>query len=191
MTGSTNPILLDFPDQFETERLLIRAPRPGDGIAVNAAICESLDELRPWMPWAQVPPSVEDSESHLRGGAARFAQREDLPLTLWLKSEGRFVGGSGLHRIDWSGPCMEIGYWIRTSLSGQGFMTEAVIGITAFAFKHLNAQRIEIRCDARNTRSAAVAERAGYALEAHFHHHTRAVDGSLRDTLIYVRFPED
>jgi RimJ/RimL family protein N-acetyltransferase len=69
-------------------------------------------------------------------------------------------------------------------------MTEAVNGITAFAFHYLRAQRIEIRCDARNTRSAAVAERAGYTLEARFHHHMRAVDGTLRDTLIYVRFPE-
>jgi hypothetical protein len=30
MTDITNPILLDFPDSFETERLIIRAPRPGD-----------------------------------------------------------------------------------------------------------------------------------------------------------------
>lgn len=33
-----NPILLDFPDSFETERLLIRAPRAGDGKAVYDAI---------------------------------------------------------------------------------------------------------------------------------------------------------
>ncbi len=74
--------------------------------------------------------------------------------------------------------------------SGQGYVTEAVLGITDFAFKYLGAQRIEIRCDLRNTRSTAVAERAGYTLEARFHHHVRGTDGNLRDTLIYVRFPE-
>jgi RimJ/RimL family protein N-acetyltransferase len=184
------PILLDFPDQFETGRLIIRPPRPGDGPAVNAAICESIEELRSWMPWAQEAPSVEATEEHFRRAFARFHTREDLPLSLWRKSDGLFVGGSGLHRIEWSVPCMEIGYWVRTGQQRQGYVTEAVNGITAFAFEHLGAQRVEIRCDARNTRSAAVAERAGYALEARLRHHRRDVHGALCDTLIYVKFPE-
>ncbi|MBN1200962.1 MAG: GNAT family N-acetyltransferase [Anaerolineae bacterium] len=184
-----NPILRDFPDQFESERLIIRAPRPGDGPAVNEAIHESLDELKPWMPWADPAPSVADTEAHMRGAAARFLQREDLPLLLFRKNGGLFIGGSGLHRINWSVPCMEIGYWVRTSQQGNGYITEAVRRITTFALEKLGAQRVEIRCDARNTRSAAVAERAGYSLEARFHHHMRGVDGVLRDTLIYVLFP--
>jgi ribosomal-protein-serine acetyltransferase len=32
-----NPILLEFPEEFETERLLIRKPLPGDGKAVYEA----------------------------------------------------------------------------------------------------------------------------------------------------------
>ena len=191
MTGIDNPLLLDFPDQIETERLIIRAPRPGDGTAANAAIRESIQELRPWMPWAQTAPEVEETEAVFRGGAARFLKREDFLLTLWRKGNGQFVGGSGLHRIDWSVPCMEIGYWCRTSLAGQGYITEAVNGITRFAFEHLHAQRLEIRCDAHNARSAAVAKRAGYALEARLHNHMRAADRvGLRDTLIYVAFPD-
>ncbi len=42
---SVLPILQEFPDRFESERLLIRAPQPGDGAEVHAAISESLDEL--------------------------------------------------------------------------------------------------------------------------------------------------
>jgi RimJ/RimL family protein N-acetyltransferase len=190
MTDRTDPILLDFPDQFETERLIIRAPRPGDGPAYNAAVRESIDELRPWMPWAQAIPTVEQSEAFMRRKAVQWLAREDLMLTLWRKSDGVLVGGSGLHRIDWDARCFEIGYWIRTSLSGQGYMTEAVRGITRFAFAHLDAQRIEIRCDALNTRSAAVAKRAGYALEARLQRQARGVDGELRDTLIFVRFTD-
>lgn len=189
MAVSSNPLLLDFPDHFETERLLLRAPRAGDGAAGNAAIRESIAELRPWMPWAQTVPAVEETEQVYRRGAAEWLARQNLPLILLRQSDGMFVGGSGLHRIDWSVPCMEIGYWIRTSLSGQGYMTEAVIGITAFAFRHLGAQRLEIRCEAGNARSAAVAERAGYTLEACLRRHRRNVSGQLCDTLVYVRFP--
>jgi RimJ/RimL family protein N-acetyltransferase len=190
MGESQDPILLDFPDQFETERLILRPPRPGDCPAYNAAVRESIDELRPWMPWAQMVPPVEETEAILRRKHAEWLMRKDLMLTLWRKTDGRFVGGSGLHRIDWDARCFEIGYWIRASLSGQGYMTEAVRGITQFAFAHLGAQRIEIRCDARNTRSAAVAERAGYTLEARLQRQARGIDGSLRDTLIYVKFSE-
>lgn len=185
-----DPILRDFPDQLAMERLLIRPPRPGDGPAINAAIVESLAELRPWMLWAQTPPPVSETEAHCRHKAAEWLRREDLMLTLWRRSDGLFVGGSGLHRIDWSVPRMEIGYWCRTSLSGQGYITEAVRAITRFAFEHLGAQRLEIRCDAGNPRSAAVAERAGYVLEARRRNHARGVDGTLRDTLVFVRFPE-
>ena len=187
MNTPINPLLLDFPDHFETDRLLIRAPRPGDGPTVSAAIHESHAELRAWMPWAVELQPVEETESVMRRMAAAFIKREDLMLLLFRKSDGLFVGSSGLHRIDWSVPRFEIGYWIRTSLSGNGYMTEAVNGITDFAFGTLKAERVEIRCDANNQRSAAVAKRAGYPLEACLHHDARGTDGALRDTLIFAR----
>jgi RimJ/RimL family protein N-acetyltransferase len=180
-------ILLDFPDHFETERLLLRAPRPGDGRPLNDAIRESIDNLRPWMRWAQTLPTVEQSEAVVRQAAARFYLREDLRLLLFRKSDGLLVGSSGMHHIDWSVPRFEIGYWVRDSLEGQGYVTEAVSGITRFAFETLMAQRIEILCDVKNTRSAAVAERCGYRLETRLRRDSRAPDGSVRDTLVFAR----
>ncbi len=178
------------PDHFETERLLIRAPQPGDGAAVNQAIRESIEELRPWMPWARVVPSVAELETYARESALRFRNHEDLPLLLFRKRDGLYVGGSGLHNIAWDVPRFEIGYWVRTSLTGQGYITEAVNGIAAMAFGRLNAVRLEIRCDARNQRSAAVALRAGFTLEARLHRDSRAPDGRLRDTLIFAKLRE-
>lgn len=180
-----------IPDHLETERLLIRAPQPGDGRAINDAIRESIEELRPWMPWARVVPSVAESETFAREAALRFRNHEDLPLLLFRKSDGLYVGGSGMHNINWNVPRFEIGYWLRTSLHGQGYMTEAVNGITAMAFDTLEAVRVEIRCDARNLRSAAVAERAGFTLEARLRQNGRGNDGSLRDTLIYAKLRDD
>ncbi len=186
----TDPLLLDFPDHFETERLIVRAPRAGDGAAGNAAIRASVAELRPWMPWVDPVPTVEETEAVYRRGAAHWLARESLPVVLIRRQDGAFVGGAGLERIDWSVPRVEIGYWCRTSLTGQGYITEAVRGLTTFAFDWLHAERIEIRCDTRNTRSAAVAERAGYTLEARFQHHLRDPQGHLRDALQYVKFRE-
>lgn len=184
------PILRDLPDQFESERLIIRAPRPGDGPAANEAIRESLAELKPWFPWAQQPPAIEDTETVYRRAAAEWLQRTNFMLLLFRKSDGVFVGGSGLHRVDWSIPLVEIGYWQRTSLTGQGYMTEAVQRITRYALEEIGAQRIQIRCDVRNERSAAVARRAGYELEARMHNIERDVHSRLCDMFMFVRFPD-
>ncbi len=185
MPEQPNPILLDFPDQFESERLILRAPRPGDGPALNEAVVDSLDHLRPWMPWAKEAPTVAESEAIIRRGAARWLTREDLWLMLIRKRDGRWLGGSGLHRIDWSVPRFEIGYWVRAGEEGKGYITEAVRAITHFAFETLQAERLEIRCDTQNTRSAAVAERCGYTREGTLRHDSRSPDGELRDTLVF------
>ena len=186
-----NPILLDIPESFETDRLLIRCPRPGDGAEVNAAIRESVDDLRPWMPWVNPIPTAEQTEERQRRARAEFLQRSDLPLNLYLKGSLAFVGGSGLHRMDWTVPRFEIGYWCRTRFQGCGYVTEAVAGITRFAFETLAANRVEIRCDVRNARSRGVAERCGYTLEGTLRNNGRRVDGSLRDTHIYSLVPEE
>ena len=186
-------ILRDFPEQFETERLTIRAPQPGDGAVLIRAICESWAELQAWMPWAQgEPPSQADSEARLREARARFLTRDDLWLLLFLKGTGTLVGSSGMHRINWNVPRVEIGYWVHTKYAGKGYITEAVNGITAFALIELGAKRVEIRCDSENVRSAAVARRCGFELEATLRHDDRHhLTGALRDTLIFVRLMDD
>ena len=187
MSDLPPPILRDVPDHFESERLLIRAPRPGDGPAVHEAVVESLDELRPWMPWAHEHQSVDHSEAYARQAQADFLARRDLPLQLYLRDGGAFLGGSGLHRIDWAVPRFEIGYWVRTSMAGRGFATEATQRIARFAFEDLDAERVEIWCDARNERSAAVATRAGFTFEARLNRNRIGADGQLSDSLCFVR----
>lgn len=185
--ASMPPILREFPDRFESERLLLRTPLPGDGADVHAAIEESLAELRPWMPWSHGEQSVEMVEANVREAYADFLARRDLRLHLYLRDGGEFVGSSGLHRIDWAVPRFEIGYWLRTSMSGRGFATEATRRIAGFAFDELRAERVEIWCDARNERSAAVATRAGFTLEARLSRNRIGADGTLSDSLCFVR----
>lgn len=187
MPGHDNPILLDIPDHFETERLLLRIPRPGDSLSMNDAIRDSLDNLKPWMPWAQTLPPVEETETLLRKAGAHFILREQFWWLLFRKSDGYFVGSSSLHHVDWSVPSFEIGYWVRANLEGQGYVTEAVNGLTNFCFNVLAAERIEIRCDALNQRSAAVARRAGYTQEAHLRHDSWAMNGDPRDTFVFAK----
>lgn len=181
-------LLLDFPNSFETRHLTIRSPLPGDGPELNAAIIESWDSLKRWMPWAKERPSVEESEANVRSAYLRFLAREDLRLSLYLVGTDTLIGSSGLHRIDWDVPRFEIGYWVRERYARQGYVTEAVEGITRFAFETLGAKRVEIRCDALNVRSMAIPKRLGYTLEGTLRNHARDhVTGDLRDTLVFAK----
>jgi RimJ/RimL family protein N-acetyltransferase len=181
------PLFQPFPPFVETPRLLLRAPRPGDGLAVNDAVRETFASLHQWMPWAREMPTPEESENFARESAQRYRQGEDFPILLWSRETDELVGASGLHPRDWAVPSFEIGYWLRASCEGKGYMGETVEALTQAAFTHLNAERIIIRCDARNVRSARVAQRAGYTLEATLRRDSRGVDGSLRDTLQFVK----
>lgn len=178
-------ILRDFPEEFESERLLIRAPRFHDGKHVNEAVLESFAELQRWMPWAKSKPSLEESETYLRSARAKFIAREDLQLLLFLKESGQFIGSSGLHRINWEVPRFEIGYWCRTACTGRGYISEAVYRIAVFAFEELDAKRIEIRADALNEKSCRIPERLGFTLEGVLRNDCLDEAGDLRDTRIY------
>lgn len=185
------PILLDFPHQFETERLLIRCPLPGDGQELHDAIMETFDELAPWLLWPDKESTASDTEENVRRAYCRFLAREDLRMHLFLKDTHTLVGCSGLHRINWQIPRFEIGYWCRKRFMGQGFITEAVNGLVHFAVGQFGAKRIEIRCDARNERSRRVAEKAGFELEGVFRQDERDAQGKLRNTLFFARiYPE-
>ncbi|WP_091742661.1 GNAT family N-acetyltransferase [Marininema mesophilum] len=181
-----NILLKEFPNSFKTERLLIRLPLPGDGVAVHEGIRETQEELRPWMPWAQVDQNVEDIEVNVRKAHIRFIERSDLRFHLFLKESGEFVGIGGLHCINWEVPRVEIGYWCRKRYMGQGLISEAVQGLTNFAIQQLGVKRVEIRCDSENHASRRVAERTDFILEGILRQFDRSPDGEeLRDVAVY------
>jgi len=184
-------LLIDVPERIDTERFILRCPQPADGAAINAAICATMDELRPWMPWAQAAPLLDESEAYCRRNQARFRLREDLPYFILERepdrSEGVLVGACGLHRIDWTVRRFEIGYWRRAGLGGHGIVTEAVRALNRMAFDRLGARRVEIRMDDVNTPSRKVAERAGFTFEGLLRRDTLNVDGESRDTRVYAR----
>jgi RimJ/RimL family protein N-acetyltransferase len=182
------PILREFPEEFTTDRLLIRKPLPGDGKAVYEAIQASLNELKPWMPWAHMNQTEQDVEANIRDSFAKFITREDLRLHLLDKVTGEFIGSSGLHRINWDIPKFEIGYWIDTRHSGKGYITEAAEAITSFAFTELHAKRVEIRCDSTNTRSRAIPEKLGFTLEGILKNDSLTVGTKKpRDTCVFAK----
>lgn len=184
-----NPLLLNFPDHFATERLDIRAPRAGDGAELNAAVIETWEDLAQWVPWARKQPTLDESEVLMREAAAKWLRREELWMLVFLKGTNTLVASSGLMRADWTVPRFEVGYWGRKRFAGMGYVTEAVRGIVEFAVRELGARRLHLLIDARNQRSRGVAKRAGFQLEGTQRQHLRANDGTLADAELYGLVP--
>ncbi len=181
-----NPILIEVKTSLETERLTLRMPQPGDGKVVNEAIQTSIDELRPWLGFARVTPTPEETEVNTREAHIKFLKRENLRYLVFLKETGEFVGSTGFHNIDWDVPKLEIGYWMATFQSGHGYMTEAVQKLTQYAHQGLGCRRVEIQCDRENERSRAIPERLGYVLEGTLKNDDLSIDGKhITDTCIY------
>ena len=185
------PLLEDVPDRIDTERLILRSARADDAQALNAAVLESLAELRGHMPWAQTEPTLVQTEADCRRMQAKFLLREDLSWFMFERAAdggaGGFIGGTGLHRIDWTVRRFEIGYWCRTGRQRCGFVTEAVRALARFAFERLQARRVEIRMDDDNARSWQVAQRAGFALEGVLRRDSLTPQGEPRDTRVYAQ----
>ncbi len=184
-----NPVLLDIPDRIATERLLLRAPSPGDGAVVHASVLETLDDLRRYpasMSWAMEEPSLEKAEEFCRRGAANWIIRADFPMLLFRRDTGEHAGSCGLHRFDWSTRVFEIGWWCRKSCQGQGFITEAAAALTVFAFKSLGARRVWCHVDEANERSRRVAERLGFDHEGTLKSQRCDPDGTRRTMRVYA-----
>ena len=181
---------LDIPRALETERLFLRCPLADDSPAINAGIRASWQELGPWMEWAQgEPPSVDDTHGRMSIREKGFEDRADFTYGAFEKDSGEFVGMFSLFRFDWNVPSGEIGYWVATPKTGRGYATEVTEALTQYGFS-LGLVRVQIRCDANNRRSKAVAERAGYALEGTLRNECLTPQGELRDTCVYSRLPE-
>ncbi len=131
---------------------------PQDAPALARAVNESLDHLRPWMPWAAGEhPSAELigewERERLAGGDEVFG----------IFVDGAVAGGCGLHRrIGDDG--IELGYWVHVDFIRRGVATEVVRQLCERAFAQPGVTRVEIHHDRANTASGAVARKCGFTL---------------------------
>ena len=183
--------LIPLFDGLRGERVIVRPYHQEDAQALYEAVAESRDHIRPWMPFADEHQSVEESLDWIIHQEANWLLRKNLPLSVRERAGGRFLGGTGVHIHSWETRYFEIGYWLRASATGHGYMTEAARLVTDYLFNELGAARVEIRCDERNAPSAAIARRLGYVQEGRLRNHLPAPDGTLRTTLVFSLIPQD
>jgi ribosomal-protein-serine acetyltransferase len=142
-----------------TEQLVVRQWRDEDVPALQDAVLDSLNDLRPWMPWAANEPMPLAERFDLVSGWHRLWNAGDRMCGMFVGDE--VVGGCGLHqRIGPGG--QEIGYWVRTGCTGRGYATAAARALTDMAFTMTGVDRVEIHHDVANIASARVPAKLGY-----------------------------
>ncbi|MGW0189983.1 GNAT family N-acetyltransferase [Streptomyces sp. NPDC003362] len=148
------------PVTIPTARLLLRTVGPDDTDAVYAA-CQDPDIQR----WTTIP------SPYLPEHAQAFVEQQ-VPDG-WATSS-MFTFGAFLPDGDLAGMLgvtmrslgtAELGFWAADRHRGNGYITEATVAVSHWAFTRIPVDRLEWRAEVGNSASRAVARRAGFTLE--------------------------
>ena len=185
--------MIHFPASITTERLTIRPWRHSDADPLWDAVNESIERLSVYMPWTVHYTSRSAATQFIADAIKRAPAGYELPLAMVERATGRILGGTGFHSTEptadgWR--TLEIGYWLRGSAQGNGYMREAVRAQLRLALE-LGVERIQLLCDARNRPSWRVAESCGFRREAVLRRDARDHHGALRDTRMYGLIPSE
>ena len=120
---------------LESERLILRPPRPADIQAMTVwlgdyAVSRNLARI-------PHPYSEADAEDFV---ARRGRHGEGhYNFTILRKEDGMFLGGIGVHLEDAG---HEFGYWLGKPFCGVGYASEAARALVGFAFERLDARSV-------------------------------------------------
>ncbi|GAA2254715.1 acetyltransferase [Streptomyces ruber] len=174
------------PVTLTTDRLHLRTPAgPQDTDAVYEA-AQDPDIQR----WTTVPsPYLREHAEDFVGRMAPdgWANGSSFTFGAFLPSGGlAAMIGLSLHPLSTG----EIGFWATKEHRGRGYVTEAALAVSRWAFTTLGVDRVEWRAEVGNHASRAVAVKAGFTLEGTLR---SAIDnkGVRRDCWVGSLLPSD
>ena len=126
------------------------------------AIAESLEHLRPYMPWiAAEPLSLEEREALIERWHRAWAEGTEYSYGMFRGD--RVVGGAGLMRRIAPGG-LEIGYWVHPDFVGRGLATCAAQALTTVGLGLRGVTHVEIHHDKANIASGRVPLKLGFKM---------------------------
>ena len=150
------------PGPIESERLLIRLVGEEDLpslLEVNSN--EEVTALLPYATWS----SLADAEAWYQRMSAIQATGLARQFVIVSKTAGSAIGTCLLFRFEEASARAELGYVLSRTFWDHGYMHEALAALLDCAFGDMGLRRIEAEVDTRNTRSARVLRRLGFAKE--------------------------
>jgi len=147
--------------ELKTERLMLRPLRPGDAARVQE-LCGNLNVAR---SLARVPHPYPNgrAEAWIAQQASDWAGGKAYIFAIVLGRD--LIGVVGLE--DRGKACFEIGYWLGEPWWGQGYMSEAVARVLAFAFDELRLDELKSGYFDGNSASRRIQDKFGFQVTGH------------------------
>jgi RimJ/RimL family protein N-acetyltransferase len=127
------------------------------------------------------PYDRELAEEFVRGSDLSYRGHQGIVFA--IDCNGAFAGTIGLHSIQLSDHCAEVGYWIEKSHREKGIATLALKAILNFSFS-------EAMADYDNLASQRVMERAGMVRDALLRNRVTKPNGEQIDMVLYSMVKE-
>jgi RimJ/RimL family protein N-acetyltransferase len=169
---------------------VVRCYDPSDAQMLAESVAESVEHLRPWMPWVHAEPEpLEEKIRRLKRFRGLFDLGQDFVYGIFNLENTKLLGGTGLHtRLGASE--LEIGYWIHKDYINQRRVSESTAALVRVAFELLHIHRLEIHCDPANTASAAIPRKLGFIHEGTLRAKTPFLE-AWRDSMIWGLLESD
>lgn len=130
--------------------------------------------------------SLDDVKQWVASCMARNDTERRVQFAVVHQAEGRAVGSTGYLDVDRPNRALEIGMtWYGTAYQRTAVNTECKFLLLSHAFEELEALRVCLKADHRNTRSLLAIERIGAIREGVLRNHRIARDGVNRHSVYY------
>lgn len=148
------------PATIQTDRLRLRVPVMEDAWAIYTSYAQD-PEVTKYLTW-RPHPDIATTQAFLARCVRCWQEATAFPWVIVRKVDAVLVGMIEL-RID--GDQADVGYGIARPHWGQGYTTEALRAIIAWALGPGNLRRVWAVCDVENPASARVMAKAGMQCE--------------------------
>ena len=172
-----------LPEQLTSRATILHRAHPRHCDDLYEAVCQSLPELTRWSGWAE-DYAPADAATWVAKAWLEWAEGKSHQFIVTHRRIPGVLGVVGLSEISPVRLEANLGYWIRSDMTGQGLATTAARQVAKFAFSHLNLRRIRLFHAIENEASQRVAEKVGFVYEGHIRAHIR-LNGVDHDTLLY------
>ena len=150
---------------LETHRLLLSPIETADAHELWLAVEASRAQLEPWLAWVPFNADPDASYRYADASAIDWDNARACRFAIRERSSRKFLGVVGLESFAHLHQSVELGYWLRTEMTRQGYMSEAADVVIRWAFRSLNAHRIRVAAATGNHASLAVIRRLGFHFE--------------------------
>jgi RimJ/RimL family protein N-acetyltransferase len=154
-------------------------------VAHHDGLVEATRDGELWKLWYTAIPSPDGMAAEIERRLELQARGSMLPFTSF-DAQGRVAGMTTYMNVDGVHKRVEIGStWTAGRMQRSPFNTECKLLLLGHAFDALGCIAVEFRTHFFNQQSRRAIERLGAKLDGILRNHSRASNGTLRDTAVY------